>query len=481
MKTRMTCYDTILFTLLCCNYATRKSLMLLDFSDIAIYKSIVRGIKEKTISESTIRYRRVKGERKHSLTYLTITAAGIKYLIQNCRQHIPWLKYLPNDLTKIRIRGVRCAMSQVERFLRMSIAAQAANAIGAQVQPLYLTERVSKAQTENQEAIDPIEIAEMEESDDAWWLSEDLYAEEVLAATIESGSEAGTEKEEESIVGGDGISDQEPQRLLSEIVTEAIRQAEAENRYQKETSRIIFHSSRQIKASLSSVIKSGNTALASRDLMICRYSGLLESCSNSLLVYVPSATGMDWRERIVRKELATQASFSKLYSTYGAIRYDNQNGVLLVQNEKMLEDIYFDRQGRREEREVLGRSFNKFYVIALEKSWMKDLNRILTSDLAAKRERLLKAAVATGIYEYNDRLSTELFPLKTVGRVPLEDNTTVEDIIVADGTLMDLVQINAIKSLHDHIQDLRCGILCKKYQRTYYERIMPYAYLMFVD
>lgn len=476
MKTRMSCYESLLFTLLCFNYATRKSLMLLNFSDIAIYMSIKRGIEEKTISESSIRYRRVKGERKHSLTYLTITVAGIKYLEQNCGQHIPWLKYLPNDLSHIRIRGVRCAMSQVERFMRMSIAGQAASAIGAQVEPLYLTTGIGPGK----KAPDGMSISEMnamEDDGDAWWLSEDLDIEDSIEPdTCEAEEDNGNLED-----GADALLEREPTLLLSDVVRNAMMQAGAENRYPKEKNTIVFHSSREVKTSLNAVIKSGNSTLASRDLMICRYSGLLESCLTSLLVYVPSASGMDWRERIVRKELATQAAFSKLYSTYGPIEYSNQNAVILVQNEKMLEDIYFDRHGRREENEVLGRAFNHFYVIALEKSWMADLKRLLTRDLAESQQKFLHAAVSSQLYEWNDRISAELFPVRTVGEVPLADGTVERDVLVADGTLMDLNKLNAIRSICQHIGNLKCGIFCKSYQLKYYQRIMPYVYYMVVD
>ena len=173
MKSRMSCYDTILFTLLCFNYATRKSLMLLNFSDITIYYAIQRGLSEKTISTSSIRYRKDKGERKHKLTYLTITRAGIHYLATQCARHVEWLKYLPNDLAKVRIRGVRCAMAQVERFTRLSIAAQAANAIGASVKPMYLT--VDKdALTEHDALARAESVTGAMNSDDAdtWWMDE---------------------------------------------------------------------------------------------------------------------------------------------------------------------------------------------------------------------------------------------------------------------------------------------------------------------
>lgn len=472
MKSRMSCYDTILFTLLCFNYATRKSLMLLNFSDITIYYAIQRGLDEKTISTSSIRYRRGKGERKHILTYLTITQSGIRYLAAHCAQHIEWLKYLPNDLAKVRIRGVRCAMVQVERFTRMSLAAQAASAIGASVKPMYLT--VGKQTVTGNDLLGRVDSsAEAMDSGDenTWWMDEAFAGDSLddifLSEDCEAEGQDGIQFDDGAV---DVLEDREPQLLLSTIVGNAMREAETMNRYPNEKTDIIFHSAREIKSVLNSNIKSANSNLASRDLMICRYSGLLESCSNSLLLYVPNAMGMDWRERIVRKELATQMAFAKLFSTFGPIRYNQQHGAVLVQNEKMLEDIFFDKQHRRSENEVLGRAFNKFYIIPMDKSGMDDLRTIMEKDLKKMHQQLVDAAVRSGVYQRNDKLSAELFPLKNQ-----------DGILIADGTIMDLIQINAIEVLASHIPGLQYGVLCRTYQLPYYQRIMPKACFMLVE
>lgn len=448
--------------------------MLLNFSDITIYSAIQRGLKEKTISTSSIRYRKGRGERKHTLTYLTITKSGIHYLTAQCSQHIEWLKYLPNDLAKVRIRGVRCAMAQVERFTRMSIAAQAANAIGASVKPMYLTVSKSKSiftnssNGNNASAVKPGAVLDEKET---WWMDDALAGEMLDDMFLDENCEADEFGDDplETVVQEE-TEEREPQLLLSTIVYNAMNEAGAKNRYPNEKTDIIFHSSRDVKSALSANIRSGNSTLASRDLMICRYSGLLESCSNSLLLYVPNAMGMDWRERIVRKELATQMAYAKLFSQFGPIRYDRQHGAVLVQNEKMLEDIFYDKQHRRGENEVLGRSFNKFYVISLDKGGMEDLHAIMTKDLNEGRQYFLEAAVQSGVYQRNEQLSAELFPLRNK-----------EGVLIADGTIMDLVQINAIEALASHIPELQYGILCRPRQLPYYQRIMPRACFMLVE
>ena len=462
--------------------------MLLDFSDITIYYAIQRGLNEKTISTSSIRYRRGKGERKHILTYLTITQSGIHYLATQCSQHVDWLKYLPNDLAKVRIRGVRCAMIQVERFTRMSIAAQAANAIGASVKPMYLTtgKKATAGDNISERAVSGVGISDSAD-ETTWWmdeafienslddifLDEDCEAEDDADVVCEDDADVVCEDDADVVCEDDAVDtsgDREPQLLLSTIVYNAMREAEATNRYPNEKKDIVFHSSREIKSVLNSNIKTASSTLVSRDLMICRYSGLLESCFNSLLLYVPNAMGMDWRERIVRKELATQMAFAKLFSKFGPIRYDHQHGAVLVQNEKMLGDIFFDKQHRRGENEVLGRSFNKFYIISLDKGGMNDLRTIMTNDLNKMRQHIIEAAIRSGVYQKNDKLSTELFPLKNK-----------DGVLIADGTIMDLVQINAIEALASHLPDLQYGVLCQKRQLPYYQRIMPKACFMLVE
>ena len=85
---RLTCYESILYQLLVFNYATKKSLLLLNFSKDAIYRAVERGLEERTISDGRMTYN-IKGvSRKHQLTYLTITTIGIEYLKQKCSHKI---------------------------------------------------------------------------------------------------------------------------------------------------------------------------------------------------------------------------------------------------------------------------------------------------------------------------------------------------------------------------------------------------------
>lgn len=370
----------------------------------------------------------------------------------------------------------------------MSVAAQAAESIGATVRPLYLS--AAKVQFSCDRGTSGFDGDDDIVEDDDFWDSDLALApmddmdgiwdeDEVYVGCMKDEGEADDmstrkDKAREPSVGCSNVLCErkfekptvpESQRLLSTVVYEAM--SRATNRNTKETSSIVFHPVREVKARLAASLDDGDATLAARDLMSCRYSGLLESCSNNVLMYVPNAMGMDWRERIVRKELATQISFAKLYSQFGPINRDAQNGVVLVQNERMLEDIFFDKKSRRGENEVLGRSFNHYYVVQFNKEGMSDLKRIMTRNLEEDDRRFIDSAVRSGIYAHNTEVSAKLFPLKSK-----------EGILIANGTLMDLVQVSAIESIANHLPDLKYGVLCRPYQLTYYQRIMPRAYFM---
>lgn len=105
---RLTCYESILYQLLVFNYATKKSLLLLNFSKDAIYRAVERGLEERTISDGRMTYN-IKGvSRKHQLTYLTITPIGIEYLKQKCSHKVQWLSNLSvEDSERVQIKGTQ--------------------------------------------------------------------------------------------------------------------------------------------------------------------------------------------------------------------------------------------------------------------------------------------------------------------------------------------------------------------------------------
>lgn len=124
---RLTCYESILYQLLVFNYATKKSLLLLNFSKDAIYRAVERGLEERTISDGRMTYN-IKGvSRKHQLTYLTITPIGIEYLKQKCSHKIQWLSNLSvEDSERVQIKGTRFSTNYAERFLRSTVSMQMA-------------------------------------------------------------------------------------------------------------------------------------------------------------------------------------------------------------------------------------------------------------------------------------------------------------------------------------------------------------------
>ena len=110
-------------------------------------------------------------------------------------------------------------MAQVERFTRMSIAAQAANAIGASVKPMYLT--VDKdALTEHDALARAESVTGAMNSDDAdtWWMDESFMDDSIDDFFLDEDGEP--DEQSEVLVEddtADEIDDREPQLLLSPL------------------------------------------------------------------------------------------------------------------------------------------------------------------------------------------------------------------------------------------------------------------------
>ena len=136
---RLTCYESILYQLLVFNYATKKSLLLLNFSKDAIYRAVERGLEERTISDGRMTYN-IKGvSRKHQLTYLTITTIGIEYLKQKCSHKIQWLSNLSvEDSERVQIKGTRFSTNYAERFLRSTVSMQMAVEAGISGKMMFI-------------------------------------------------------------------------------------------------------------------------------------------------------------------------------------------------------------------------------------------------------------------------------------------------------------------------------------------------------
>ncbi len=107
-------------------------------------------------------------------------------------------------------------MAQVERFTRMSIAAQAANSIGASVKPMYLTvDKDALVEHDTLERAESVTGAMNSDNTGTWWMDESF-----MDASIDDfflGEDGEPDEQSEVLLEDDTtdeVDDREPQMLL---------------------------------------------------------------------------------------------------------------------------------------------------------------------------------------------------------------------------------------------------------------------------
>lgn len=448
---RLTCYESILYQLLVFNYATKKSLLLLNFSKDAIYRAVEHGLEERTISDGRMTYN-IKGvSRKHQLTYLTITPIGIEYLKQKCSHKIQWLSNLSvEDSERVQIKGTRFSTNYAERFLRSTVSMQMAVEAGVSGKMMFIVR--SEEETEKS-VLASKQKMNTDEQSDRWWLDDiesilgedgadddgDDYEEEECEA----------EYEVETCAADDGTP------LMKMIMEATNGNITIRNRGEKKDGPI-FYSSDEVKRVELSTLSEERKKQAARGLMMCRLSGLLIGCFHSYIVYLANANGMDWHEHIVSKEITLKNGFSRNANRAGTISQQN-NGILIVKNAKDLADIYSDKLKRRKRKEHLGKGLDHLYVLTLDRKGVAQMRTLAEADVDAEERDIIEAAVESGIYTKNTDVSAKLFPLKTK-----------DGLLISVGTLMDIRRVDTLKAVSEKTQ-VEYGILCEEWQIPYYE------------
>lgn len=448
---RLTCYESILYQLLVFNYATKKSLLLLNFSKDAIYRAVERGLEERTISDGRMTYN-IKGvSRKHQLTYLTITPIGIEYLKQKCSHKIQWLSNLSvEDSERVQIKGTRFSTNYAERFLRSTVSMQMAVEAGISGKMMFIVrseEEMEKSVLASKQKMDT------DEQSDRWWLDD---IESILGEDGADNDEDDYEEEEceaEYEVVTCAADDGTP--LMKMIMEATNGNITIRNRGEKKDGPI-FYSSDEVKRVELSTLSEERKKQAARGLMMCRLSGLLIGCFHSYIVYLANANGMDWHEHIVSKEITLKNGFSRNANRAGTISQQN-NGILIVKNAKDLADIYSDKLKRRKRKEYLGKGLDHLYVLTLDRKGVAQMRTLAETDVDAEEMDIIEAAVESGIYTKNTDVSAKLFPLKTK-----------DGLLISVGTIMDIRRVDTLKAVSEKTQ-VEYGILCEEWQIPYYE------------
>ena len=261
---RLTCYESILYQLLVFNYATKKSLLLLNFSKDAIYRAVERGLEERTISDGRMTYN-IKGvSRKHQLTYLTITPIGIEYLKQKCSHKIQWLSNLSvEDSERVQIKGTRFSTNYAERFLRSTVSMQMAVEAGISGKMMFIVR--SEEETEKS-VLASKQKMNTDEQSDRWWLDD---IESILGEDGADNDEDDYEEEEceaEYEVVTCAADDGTP--LMKMIMEATNGNITIRNRGEKKDGPI-FYSSDEVKRVELSTLSEERKKQAARGLMMC--------------------------------------------------------------------------------------------------------------------------------------------------------------------------------------------------------------------
>ena len=451
----LNCYETILYQLLLFNYATKKSLLLLDFSKDTIYRAVERGLEEKTISKARVNYHKVGVTRKHRTTYLTITRNGIFYLTQKCSNKMQWFKNISEEeIAKVQIKGARLPASNIERFIRASVSMQMAVEAGADGNMMYILQSDMGAAADMANDIDT-----ESNGNDLWWLDDDSEDIEDIddIENDELAADSGFDNCEADFETGEA---QDSIPLMELVIKAKGGDLTLRNRNIKEN-QISFHSASDVKSTVMSSTSEERKPQIARGLMMCRFSGLLYGCYHSYIVYLSNANGMDWHDRIVRREIAAKNGYAKHIPNKSKTMSKENEGILVVRNIKDLLDIYGDKLGRRKGKEMLGKGLDRFYVLTLDRKGVEQMRYLSESDVDAEEQELIAAAVESGVYTRNEAVSAKLFPLKTQ-----------EGLLISIGTLIDIKRVDKIKAIADKVK-LDYGILCEKWQIPYYEAIVP--------
>ena len=248
---------------------------------------------------------------------------------------------------------------------------------------------------------------------------------------------------------------------LEAIVTSALAETKSQRQNRNSNHSIAdslyFYSASNMKRSFGSADNVHDTS----DYDFGRYTGMVESCSKSVLLYAASSAGMAWPYKVVMKEVNAFKLFSHTSTIYNTVRYADQRGGTFVKNARGFGELYHDTKNRRKAGEHLGNFFTNFYIIPATYAGLQNFDSVMRTDENSHIE-FLADAVASGIYTHNNSNDTELFPLK---------NTNGNMMMV--GTAMDVIQMQRLEVTLKHRPDLDCGILCYLWQIEYYRKVFP--------
>lgn len=433
--TRSGSYNALLERVFIANAPCTKALFDASLVDRSIRKLVAKALASGHMKVYT--YQEFYGVRRRSHKYVSLTAAGIRYLA--AQSTLSCSPYIPTDIKRVAVFESGSNAQTIAYSVRCSNSILFAKAANAQLSAHVYTRTASPLPQKKNNLRSTEDIETTPEFGEA--------------AEHHGGHEARCETCEAE---GDNVQFS----LLADIRKETAARMDAAGQVWQQPSPqgIIFFPTQDVKALLREYDK---TTKQRTDFYFVRYTGILVSPKCSFLVYHARHAGLPWVDKFEDNDIRVLRKFDLFCSPYTNVQPDGIEGIVLVYNAKNFGDIVRNKFQMREDQYAIGTKFSTLRLVPLSQmgadlvQWIvtnPKTNRIAFVNQAA--HRLCEATPNGGTRSRAFRLANP-------------------EGLIFDGTEMDLKTILlAIKAVEQD-QVITFKVLCFPWQQEYYRAIWP--------
>ena len=430
-------------------------------------------------------YKEIYGKRNRIHKYFIITAKGIEFLRMNDDEY--WCKSLPD------VKGCSVITFQNDRRqpalafnTRCGNTMLFAKQMGAYFTDFVFTgepdekvitlkrsqqeQQVSDAAEKWWEDIDDVDMEDFSDEEQGYILEAEeaiqalgLYDEEQPEAT-----EFMDEYYEDDDADMDALGEPEQKRTaksLPDIKVEAYRRmcSEENSEWCRESKDIIFFFAKEIKKSLL-----GSEEVKFTDFAYGQYTGLLQTNEQSIILYHARHDGIGWSDRVEQKDIKTMRQFSMRCSPYDNICFGKIHGAILIYNEKNFSDIINNKWGKRKTGTSIGKTFDSMHLVPISLYGKNLMSWLLTNSTEDRLSYEDSKAEEIGLELYKGAFSK---------MIRYKDGET----LVVSGAEMDIKKLGGIKMAQKKLGCFDFGVLCFRWQESYYKTLWPEAHIYFID
>lgn len=239
--------------------------------------------------------------------------------------------------------------------------------------------------------------------------------------------------------------------------------SEENSEWCRESKDIIFFFAKEIKKSLL-----GSEEVKFTDFAYGQYTGLLQTNEQSIILYHARHDGIGWSDRVEQKDIKTMRQFSMRCSPYDNICFGKIHGAILIYNEKNFSDIINNKWGKRKTGTSIGKTFDSMHLVPISLYGKNLMSWLLTNSTEDRLSYEDSKAEEIGLELYKGAFSK---------MIRYKDGET----LVVSGAEMDIKKLGGIKMAQKKLGCFDFGVLCFRWQESYYKTLWPEAHIYFID